>query len=103
MPVFGKSFTSDIYKRILLLKGELSLEVVEILSIHVFGHCFLVLVALFGLILQDGVTEDSHSHIHRFYLSHDGCQGFLDLDNRRVVGHRACLFIGLLLNEVGVT
>lgn len=63
----------------------------------------LVLVALFGLILQDGVTEDSHPHVHRLDLSHDGGQGFLDLDNRRIVGHRARVFIGLLLNGLRST
>ena len=45
-------------------------------------------VLLLGLVLQDGMPQDPHAHVHALYLGEDCLVGVLYLDHRRGVSHR---------------
>lgn len=64
------------------------------------GERFLILVAFLGLILEDGMAEDSDGDVHGLDVGNDLDECLLDLEDGRVVCHRARVLVGLLLRRL---
>ena len=77
---------------------EDSFKIIQIVCINVLIS-FTVSRLLLRFVLQDGMTQNAHSHIHRFDFSHDVNQGFFDLYNGRVISHRTRMLVRFGLNK----